>query len=106
MKTEYKTFSEFYPFYISQHSNETNRRLHIIGTTLAIFLLIRWIVYFSFTSAGLVNFLICPIVGYSFAWVGHFVFEKNKPATFKYPIFSFMGDMRMLTETLIGKRKF
>lgn len=98
---EYQTFEQFYPFYLSQHSNQTNRRLHIIGTTLAIILLVRLLLSFS-----LVNFLAVPLVGYGFAWVGHFVFEKNKPATFKYPTWSLMGDFRMFKEIVTGQRRF
>ena len=88
---EYKTFEEFYPFYLSQHANQTNRRLHVIGTLIAVLLLLIAIVI-----GGVGNFLIVPIVGYGFAWVGHFIFEKNKPATFKYPLMSFRGDLRLL----------
>jgi len=99
---EYKTFDEFYPFYISQHSNATCRRLHVIGTTLAILQLIRCVLL-GFTF---VQFLLVPIIGYGFAWIGHFVFEKNRPATFKYPLFSFQGDIKLLIETYTGKRKF
>lgn len=91
MIAEYTTFEQFYPFYLSQHANKINRRLHIIGTLLAIVLLIR-----AIFSGSIGNFLIVPIVGYGFAWVGHFMFEKNKPATFKYPLFSLRGDFRML----------
>lgn len=98
---DYKTFEDFYPFYLSQHVNQTNRRLHVIGTLLAIFMLIRAVFNFSF-----LNLLMVPLVGYGFAWVGHFVYEKNKPATFKYPLFSFRGDLRLLYETLTGKLKF
>jgi hypothetical protein len=99
---EYKTFDEFYPFYLSQHSNATCRRLHVIGTTLAILQLIRCVLL-GFTF---VQFLLVPIIGYGFAWIGHFVFEKNRPATFKYPLFSFQGDIKLLIETYTGKRKF
>lgn len=98
---EYKTFEQFYPFYLSQHANQTNRRLHVIGTLLAFIMLIRTILNFT-----LGNFILIPIVGYGFAWIGHFFFENNKPATFKYPLFSFRGDLRMLKETLMGQRKF
>jgi hypothetical protein len=99
---QYKDFNEFYPFYISQHSNQTCRRLHIIGTTLAILQLIR----FLFISFTLMQFLLIPVIGYGFAWIGHYVFEKNKPATFKYPLYSLTGDFVMLYETYTGKRKF
>lgn len=97
----YKTFQDFYPFYLSQHSNQTNRRLHIVGTMLALVFLLRTILFFS-----LGNLLCVPLVGYGLAWIGHFFFEKNKPATFKYPLFSLQGDIRMLKETLTGKLKF
>lgn len=66
---EYQTFEQFYPFYLSQHANQINRRLHVIGTLLALILLIRAIFYPSF-----INILIVPIFGYGFAWIGHFVF--------------------------------
>jgi len=92
MDKEYKNLDEFYPFYISQHSNRTNRRLHFIGTILALLQLLRTI-FFTFT---ITNLLFTFVIGYGFAWVGHFFFEKNKPATFKYPWLSFQGDMRLL----------
>jgi hypothetical protein len=91
MDTSYKTLDEFYPFYLSQHSNVTCRRLHFIGTLLAALQLLRT-VFFAF---NLTNLILVLVVGYSFAWVGHFVFEKNKPATFQYPWFSFQSDMRL-----------
>lgn len=89
--TEYKSFEAFYPFYLSQHANQTNRRLHIIGTTLALCLLIRTILYFTWG-----NLLTTFVVGYGFAWVGHFFFEKNRPATFKHPFYSLLGDFKMV----------
>lgn len=98
---EYTTFEQFYPFYLSQHANQLNRRLHVIGTLFAFLLLIRFIL-----SPSLSSLIVVPIAGYGFAWVGHFFIEKNKPATFKYPLFSFMGDMCMLKEILSGQRKF
>ena len=97
----YTSFKEFYPFYLTQHSNETNRRLHIVGTTLALMLLMNTLLFFSYIK--LVGVF---LIGYGFSWFGHFFFEKNKPAAFKQPIYSFMGDMRMLKETITGKRKF
>lgn len=92
MIQEYKTFEAFYPFYLSQHANQTNRRLHVIGTLLSLIMIIRTI--FAFSIGNLISI---PLVGYGFAWIGHFMFEKNKPATFKYPRYSLMGDFRMLT---------
>lgn len=92
MDKEYKNLDEFYPFYLSQHSNRTCRRLHFIGTILAIFQLIRTI----FFALNIANFFLVLVIGYGFAWVGHFFFEKNRPATFKYPWLSLQGDFRLL----------
>ena len=88
----YQTFEEFYPYYLSQHANLTNRRLHIIGTFIAILHLIYAIIFFS-----PINVIYGIVTGYALAWVGHFFFEKNKPATFQYPLFSLKGDVRMVT---------
>jgi len=92
------TFTEFYPFYQREHSNRTCRRLHFTGTSIALALFIAaaalqwwWLIAVAF------------IQGYAFAWVGHFFYEHNKPATFKYPLFSFMGDWRLWWEILTGK---
>ena len=100
--TDYQTFEEFYPFYLSQHANLTCRRLHVIGSTLAILQLIRCLLI-GFT---LVQFLLVFVIGYGIAWDGHYIFEKNRPATFKYPLFSLQGDFRLLYETYTGQRKF
>jgi len=97
----YNTFEEFYPFYLREHSNEINRRLHIIGTTLVVMLLV-W----SVLTGHLRNLFYVPLIGYGFAWVGHFFFEKNKPATFKYPLFSLRGDFKMWFEVVTGSRRF
>lgn len=95
---EFNNFAEFYPFYLSEHSDVTCRRLHFIGSSLVLLLL----AYILLTGSwGLI--LALPIVGYGFAWVGHFVFEKNRPATFKYPLYSFMGDWVMFKDILTGK---
>lgn len=86
----FTSFREFYPFYLQEHSNRTCRRLHFIGTTLVLALLV------GVTLTGQWLWLLAfPVIGYGFAWVGHFVYEKNRPATFKYPIYSFMGDFVM-----------
>jgi hypothetical protein len=97
----YHTHIEFYPFYLSEHSNRTNRRLHFIGTTIALMLLITaivtqiwWLVAAAF------------VIGYAFAWAGHYFFEHNKPATFVYPWLSFLSDWYMWREILTGKIQF
>jgi hypothetical protein len=97
-ETSFRTFSDFYPFYLGEHTNRTCRRLHFVGTSNALSLLIAAAVtqQWWFVVAALVQ-------GYAFAWAGHFFFEHNRPATFKYPIFSFMGDWRLWWEILIGR---
>lgn len=92
---------EFYPFYLSEHANRTSRRLHFVGTSLALSLLVASIL--TLNPWYILGALVC---GYAFAWVGHFFFEKNRPATFKYPFFSFAGDWVMWSEILRGKIKF
>ena len=95
---QYTTFREFYPFYLSQHQNSVCRLLHFIGTSIIIILLI----FYVNTAKDL---LLIPFVGYGFAWIGHFFFEKNKPATFKYPIYSLMGDFVMFWQILLQKER-
>lgn len=96
----YETFKEFYPFYLSEHSNKVCRLMHFIGTTLVLILLVYGLVTKQYR---LLWFL--PVAGYGFAWIGHFVFEKNKPASFKQPFFSFIGDWVMYVQILLGKVK-
>lgn len=97
-KGSYASMDEFYPFYLSQHSSRLNRKLHFVGTTLAFLILF----YAIFT--GYLQFLIYfPILGYGFAWIGHFFIEKNRPATFKYPFYSLLGDMYMYKAIITGK---
>ena len=98
--SEYGSFSEFYPFYLSQHSNPVCRRLHFVGSLLVLAILAAAIV----TGYSL-WLLALPLAGYGFAWVGHFGFEKNKPATFAHPIYSLMGDWVMFVHMLSGKVK-
>jgi len=95
------SLKEFYPFYLKEHLNSTSRILHFIGTALVI-LLIPVSIYFQDA-----RFLILiPFVGYGFAWLGHFFFEKNKPATFKYPSYSLASDFILFWDLLRGKEKF
>jgi hypothetical protein len=101
MTKKYKKFSDFYPFYLSQHTNRICRRLHFVGSC-CIILLIFYVAVFG--SLHLLWFI--PMIGYGFAWVGHFIFEKNRPATFVYPIYSLIGDWVMFKDMVIGKIKF
>ena len=94
----FASFAQFYPFYLSEHRNATCRRLHFAGA-----LCVLAILAFALASGKLVLMLALPVAGYGFAWVGHFVFEKNKPASFKHPLYSFVGDWVMFFQILTGK---
>lgn len=100
-QTAYKTFADFYPFYLSEHSDRTCRRLHFVGSSLVLL-----VVAYVIATANLLALLLVPLIGYGFAWVGHFFFEHNRPATFKYPFYSFIGDWVMYKEILSGKIRF
>ena len=98
--TKFTSFKDFYPYYLSEHKVKTNKILHIIGS-IAGFSFLFYIVYIEKYKFIPVSFLF----GYTFAWTGHFFFEKNKPATFKYPLYSFIGDWVMLKDIFLGKIK-
>lgn len=97
----FNSFAEFYPYYLSEHSNSTCRRMHFIGTTLVIFILAltigrgAWMLLWAL-----------PVAGYSFAWVGHFFFERNRPATFQHPFYSLLGDFVMYRDMILGRVPF
>ncbi len=97
----FASFREFYPFYMSEHANRTSRRLHFIGSCGVIALVITAIVRGN--AWWLLAALAC---GYAFAWIGHFFFEKNRPTTFKYPLYSFAGDWVMFKDILTGRIPF
>ncbi|MGY6544442.1 MAG: Mpo1-like protein [Cyclobacteriaceae bacterium] len=101
MEKRYNSLSEFYPYYLSEHMNPTCRKLHFIGTAL-LFLILGYALF----TGKLIYLLLIPVVGYGFAWVGHFFFEKNKPATFKYPFYSLASDFILFFDLLKGKEKF
>ena len=98
---KYASFAAFYPFYLSEHQNPTCRRLHVAGSALTLAILA-----YAVVTATWMALLLLPVVGYGFAWVGHYVFEKNRPATFTNPVFSLMGDWVMFSQVLRGKLKF
>lgn len=98
---KYNSFKEFYPYYLSEHQNITCRRLHFVGTSLVIGLVIALTFYSKWKYWWLV--FLC---GYGFAWIGHFFFEKNRPATFKNPFYSLLADFVMYKDILTGKIKF
>lgn len=101
MEKKYTTFREFYPFYLSQHVNRTCRVLHFVGTWLIVGILAAMFLTRTWQLAWLI-----PLVGYGFAWVGHFFFEKNRPATFTYPFYSLMGDWVMWWQLLTRRIRF
>jgi hypothetical protein len=96
----FQSFAAFYPYYIHEHSNRTCRRIHVVGSALVIVAAVLGLFVNGWWFAAM------PVLGYGFAWVGHFFFEKNRPATFQYPLWSLMGDWRMFFETVTGQRKF
>jgi len=97
----YRSFREFYPFYLSEHRNRTCRRLHFVGSALVLVVIATAIV-----TRDAMWLLAAPVAGYGFAWVGHFAFEKNRPATFQHPVYSLMGDWAMFRDMLSGRIPF
>lgn len=100
METEKRpsSFAEFYPFYLSEHQNKICRALHYIGSLLVIATII-----FVLITQQYIYLWLLPVIGYGFAWVGHFFIEKNRPATFTYPFYSFIADWVMLKDFLTGQ---
>jgi hypothetical protein len=97
----FTSFETFYAFYLKEHSNTTCRRLHFLGSTLSLICLAMLAI------TGKPQYLLYGLLcGYGCAWIGHFVFEKNKPASFKRPLYSFMGDWVMYKDMWTGKIKF
>lgn len=96
-ETRFATFRQFWPFYVREHQKPVTRALHFIGSTCVL----------AIVAAAVVTgrpwlLAATPVVGYGFAWVGHFGFEKNRPATFKYPIYSLLADWVMYGKILSG----
>ena len=100
-QTRFRSFADFYPFYLSEHANRVSRRLHFTGSSIAIALVIAAIVTQTWWLIA-----VALVQGYAFAWIGHFFFEHNRPATFKYPGYSFVGDWRMWWDIVSGKIAF
>ncbi len=98
---KFNSLKEFYPFYLSEHQNLTSRILHFIGTGLVLLTLIAAILFHDWRF-----FVAIPVIGYGFAWVGHFFFEKNKPATFQYPGYSLASDFILFFDLLLGNQSF
>lgn len=98
MTTQFESFKDFYPFYLNEHQHPICRRLHFVGSTLVLLLLA-----YALWMAHWAVLWFAPVIAYGMAWVGHFFFEKNQPATFKHPFYSFAGDWVMYKDMLIGK---
>lgn len=96
--SEFRSFRDFYPFYLAEHANRTCRRLHFIGSCLVLA-----VVGIAIVVRDARWLWLAPLVGYGFAWVGHFAFEKNRPATFKHPLYSLAGDWVMFADVLRGR---
>lgn len=101
LQKRYETFDEFYPIYLSEHSNRTCRELHFTGATLALLCLATLVL--TSNPWWLLAALACD---YGFAGIGHFFFEKNQPVTFRQPLYSFRGDWVMYWQMLTGQASF
>ncbi|MDX1459517.1 MAG: DUF962 domain-containing protein [Xanthomonadales bacterium] len=101
MSKRFNSFSEFYPFYLAEHSNPVCKGLHFVGTWLVIAVTV-----FAIYTRQWAYLWLMPVVGYGFAWIGHFFFEHNRPATFKHPVYSLIGDWVMWKDIMVGKVKF
>ena len=94
----FSSFREFYPFYLGEHRNRVCRRLHFAGSACVLA-----IVAVAIITGRPAWLWLAPVAGYGFAWVGHFVFEKNRPATFRHPLYSLVGDWVMFFDVLRGR---
>ena len=94
----YDKFAHFYPYYLSQHEHKLCRRAHFLGTSSAIAAVVQYVV-----SPDPWWLLLAVVTGYGGAWIGHFFYEKNRPATFDHPWYSFCADWVMYWEMLTGK---
>lgn len=98
MADRYSTFREFYPFYLSEHAHPLCRRMHFVGTTLVI-----CAVALALATREAWWLAAAPVAGYGFAWIGHWRFEGNRPATFRHPFYSLLGDFAMYRDMLAGR---
>ena len=96
--SRYTSFREFYPFYLSEHANRNCRRMHFVGSSLVLL-----VVVVALAARDARWLWLAPLFGYGFAWIGHFAFEKNRPATFRHPLYSLAGDWVMYADILRGR---
>jgi len=94
----FASFRDFYPYYLGEHRDPVCRRLHFAGSTLVLV-----VVLIALVSGNPRWLWLAPLAGYGFAWVGHYVYEKNRPATLRHPLYSLMGDWVMYWQILRGK---
>jgi hypothetical protein len=95
---EFRSFADFWPYYLAEHSRPATRTLHAVGTIVSTMLIIVLL------GARAWFWLLLPfVIGYGCAWIGHFFVEHNRPATFQHPLWSFMGDYKMLALMLTGR---
>ena len=99
--SRFASFREFYPYYLQQHANRTTRRLHVAGTLLALAVATA-----AVASTRWEWLLAVPLAGYLPAWLGHWLFERNSPATFRHPLYSLRGDFTLLLDVLSGRRRW
>lgn len=97
----FQSWKEFYPFYLSEHQHPISRILHFTGTML----IAVWLVL-AVTTRNAWWLVLVPVGGYGFAWMGHYFFERNRPATFKYPGYSLASDFVLFWHLLTGREKF
>lgn len=95
---QYNSFTEFWPHYVAEHSKPQTRLLHLVGTSIALGIAAYFIVAGKWWL-----FPLALIPGYGMAWIAHFFIEKNKPATFQHPLWSFIGDYKMIWLMLTGR---
>ncbi len=98
MSRRLSSYRAFWPYYLGEHSRSATRLLHGIGTVLAVLLLIAGMAHTNWPLAAA-----AIVTGYAFAWAGHCFIEKNRPATFQYPLWSLISDFRMLALWLAGR---
>ncbi len=94
----FANFAEFYPFYLNEHRNGTSWRLHFVGSLGVIGCFAM-----ALATGDWLWLPVAVVCGYDFAWIGHFFFEKNRPATFRHPLYSLMGDWVMFKDICIGR---
>ena len=98
LSTEFRRFSDFYPYYLSEHQHKHTKLMHFIGTSMYLLSLLGFILTHWWPFLAL-----CLLFGYGFAWLSHLLIEHNRPATFRYPLYSLLADHVMFVEILRGK---